>query len=700
VAGFGLAGPVASAQSAACGAVQGHSLGEWPTYGHDLSNSRSQPAETTIGAEQVGSLQAAWVHKARGAINHTPIVAGGCLFTGSSDGTVYALDADSGKEIWSRQLPVKKPAFGGGLVGSPAVTRDSVLVAINEEASPYLASLDRATGEERWRTTVDTQSKSGINASVVVHEGLAFVGFFGNAAPGLVERGGFVLIDVRTGKLVKKTFTIDDASFAQGFAGAGIWSTPAIDTKADLAYVGTSNPHDPQQEHERANSLIKIDLRRNSPTFGQILDSYKGRPDTYVEGGADQPACETAPDVYYVPPFSATCVQLDLDFGASPSLYVDAEGNQRLGDLEKSGDYHAVDPKGMVGVWRQSVGVPCFACNAASPAAANGNVFTAAGPPGELYALDGTTGAVKGAGALTGPSTYNAVSTANGLVYAVDSAGFLNVYQADNNMLQVEKRELAVDTGESMTSAATSSGVAIARGTLFVAATSHVIALRAGKPVVDPPMEAALKAPRLASDQGPSRRFRISVGPAPGSDAIRHFQVEVRREGRKRPYRRISSQAKAGSLQFKGARGSSYRFRARAIGSGDRVSRWRYKRTIVPFDNARKPKVGRFTGGWRRVRARSAFGGNMRISSRAGATMRMKVRGGPIYIVGRKSRRGGRARLRIDGRSRVVSFHSAKTRKRVVVATLRPGSGKHRVKLVNLGKGKVAVDAIGVRRRG
>jgi hypothetical protein len=78
---------------------------------------------------------------------------------------------------------------------------------------------------------------------------------------------------------------------------------------------------------------------------------------------------------------------------------------------------------------------------------------------------------------VTGPSTYNAVSVANGLVYIVDSAGFLNVFDAER-MSQVAKRPLAADTGESMTTAATSSGVAIARGDVFVAANTHVIALR------------------------------------------------------------------------------------------------------------------------------------------------------------------------------------------------------------------------------
>ena len=407
--------------------------------------------------------------------------------------------------------------------------------------------------------------------------------------------------------------------------------------------------------------------------------------------------------MYYVPPFSATCVQLDLDFGASPSLFRDAAGNQRLGDLEKSGDYHVVDPKGMVGVWTETVGVPCFACNAALPAAANGTVFTAAGPPGQIFALDGESGAVEGAGALTGPSTYNAVSVANGLVYAVDSAGFLNVFEADNGMFQIEKRELAVDTGASMTSAATSSGVAIARGSLFVAATSYVIALREGPATVDPGLKAHLQAPRLASDQGTSRRFWIGLSQAPGSHPIAHFEVEVRREGRKSArYRRISSRAKAGRLRFKGAFGASYRFRARGVGADGRVSPWRYGRTIVPYDHARRPRISRFDRRWRRVRMRSAFGGGLSRSSRAGAAMRMKIRGSRDLHRRPHEPGGGRARVTVDGRSRTISFYSARPRNRRVVAVLRPGPGKHRVRLVNLGRGRngtqVSIDAVAARR--
>jgi outer membrane protein assembly factor BamB len=472
-----LAAP-AYGQAPAC-SQSPHPAGDWPTYGGDLQNTRTQPSGWLIGPDDVNSLGTAWVYQAPGAVNNTPIVTGGCAFVASSDGTVAALDADDGSEVWSRKLEVGEPAFGGGIVGSPAVTADSVLVAVNRMGSPFIASLNRATGAEQWTSVVDGQSRSGINASVVVHDGMAFVGFFGSDRPGSSERGGFVLMDAATGQILEKTHAIDEASLEQGYSGSGSWSTPAFDTEAGFAYVGTSNPHSAQREHERANSLLKVDVRRDSPTFGEIVASYKGRPDTYVEGLADQPLCETAPDVYYVPPFSLTCLALDLDFGASPSLYTDAQGKRRLGALQKSGVYHSVDPQTMNSVWEQPVGIPCFGCNAASPAFTDGRVFTAAGPPGQLFTLDGDSGSVVGVGHLTGPTTYNAVSSSNGVVYVVDSAGFLNMFNAENGV-QLAKRPLAMDTGTVMSTATSSGGVAIARNTAYVAATNHVIALRAG----------------------------------------------------------------------------------------------------------------------------------------------------------------------------------------------------------------------------
>lgn len=464
--------------------------GEWSTYGSDLSNSRNQPAESMIDASTARGLTAAFVYEAAGAINSTPIVDGGCVFVTAADGAtagqIVALDADSGEEVWAQRVPTGTAAFGGPVVGSPGLWGDLVIVPFNKKAAPFVAAFDRNSGQEMWRTTLDTQPSSGTNAGIVVHDGIVFAGFFGNAGPGTAERGGFVLLEAADGSQLAKTYTIPDfgtpadpadQGFEDGYAGAGIWATPAIDTDTGLAYVGTSNPHNPQKLHPRTNSILKIDLNRGSPTFGEILDFYQGMRDTIVPDAEKQPACDTAPGVTYVPPFSLTCLAIDLDFGASPNLIKTGDGRTLIGNLQKAGIYHVVDTADMTGLSQTHVGAPCLACNAASSAYVGGRAFVAAGPPGELVAIDVATGNPAWVGHLTGPTTYNAVSVANGLVWTVDSAGFLDAFDQVTG-LQVVKRPLSRDTSAFMVAGSSSSGVAIARNSLYVAATRYVVGYR------------------------------------------------------------------------------------------------------------------------------------------------------------------------------------------------------------------------------
>src|SRR3712207_9124879 len=83
--------------------------------------------------------------------------------------------------------------------------------------------------------------------------------------------------DAGTGKLLKKTWTIHPPQQPDdNFAGAGVWSTPAVDTQKKVAYAGTANPFKPQAEHPHSNAVVKYDLNRKSPKFGEIVDSYKG----------------------------------------------------------------------------------------------------------------------------------------------------------------------------------------------------------------------------------------------------------------------------------------------------------------------------------------------------------------------------------------------------------------------------------------
>src|SRR6184192_3447942 len=64
--------------------------GDWPSFGHDIHNTRAQPDERTLGPSNVSSLKAQWSFSsssdggATGAFQSTPVEANGCLFMTSA----------------------------------------------------------------------------------------------------------------------------------------------------------------------------------------------------------------------------------------------------------------------------------------------------------------------------------------------------------------------------------------------------------------------------------------------------------------------------------------------------------------------------------------------------------------------------------------------------------------------------------------
>src|SRR6266511_4897818 len=91
---------------------------DWPVYGHDLANSRSASGDGPA-ADAVGGMQRAWTFKSsNGDFTGTPVVAGGTLVAGTELGSIYALDAVTGAERWSRDL-------GQQINGSAAIDLDA-----------------------------------------------------------------------------------------------------------------------------------------------------------------------------------------------------------------------------------------------------------------------------------------------------------------------------------------------------------------------------------------------------------------------------------------------------------------------------------------------------------------------------------------------------------------------------------------------
>ncbi len=470
-AGLVLAAPAGAADVAGCAAPA--TGGDWPFYGGTFDNHREQLAEETISTENASQLGLAWqaAMPDGGVIQSTPTVADGCVFTGTDLGNAYAFNADTGEKVWERTLQGGGGSFavGAGVIGAPAVANGLVYIAATKEGKSILFALDEANGDIVWSHIVDEDSGGGADSSPIPFEGMIFQAYQGDESS-THSNPGFAIIDGSReggGNELIHTKVIPDADFAAGDRGGSIVDTPAYDPESKLMYVGTGNPASPHA-NERTDALLKIDVDPASATFGQILASQMGKRDSYpAPSDVDSPICQT--DVQW-PVGRFTCAQFDYNFLASPNLWNHSDGHQLFGGLQKAGVYTAVDTATMEKAWEATLGVPCLACNLSSTAVDEDAIYVAV-TGGNLYALNKDTGAIKWAVPGTGATHYEGLTVANGVVYSANDLGALQAFKASDGT-PLLAHPFVQDTNTPMQDLGNSSGIAVARNTVFVSSKS------------------------------------------------------------------------------------------------------------------------------------------------------------------------------------------------------------------------------------
>ena len=256
---------------------------EWPFYGADAGETHYSRL-TLLNRENVRNLQPLWEWKTGeqprpefkttpGAFEATPLMIGGVLYLSTPYNRVVALDAATGRELWSYDpkayVDGQVPNGTGFVHRGVAAWRDSrsgkLRIFMNSRAR--LISLDAATGKPvsefgdngvvnlvaglRW----ETDPKQYTNTSpAVVYKDLVIVG--NGVADRLVFRkdppGDVRAFDARTGKLVWTFFTVPKSGeFGSETWGAGsekftghtnVWAPMTLDVERGLLYLPVSTP--------------------------------------------------------------------------------------------------------------------------------------------------------------------------------------------------------------------------------------------------------------------------------------------------------------------------------------------------------------------------------------------------------------------------------------------------------------------------
>ncbi len=324
---------------------------QWNGWGVDAENSRFQPA-AQINAEQVPKLKLKWAFGFPGTFSAyaQPVVVGGRVFVGSSAGLVYSLDAATGCTYWSFQADAGVRT---------AITIGPGDMAYFGDLRAQVYALDAATGKLIWKKSLDPHPVARITGAPKLYEGRLYVPVssreeWAAASPAYTcctFRGNVVALEAKTGKEIWRTYTISEPAHlvettnlgAQiwGPSGAAVWSSPTIDAKRKVLYIGTGDGYT-KPTTAMSDAVLAIDL-----ASGKILWSRQITPQDDWNTSCFQPGNSNCPKD----------AGPDYDFGSSPILRTLPDGRSLVLAGQKSGVVYALDPdkKGEV-VWQTRLG--------------------------------------------------------------------------------------------------------------------------------------------------------------------------------------------------------------------------------------------------------------------------------------------------------------------------------------------------------
>ncbi len=239
--------------------------GNWMTYGRTYDEQRFSPLKQ-INADNVSQLQLAWhvdLDAAHRAQESTPVVVDGVMYVTTAWSKVIALDAATGEQNWVFDPAVPGPT---GFKACCDVANRGVAVWNGKvyfgTVDGRLIALDAATGKPVWSvSTVDDSKSYTITGAPRIVKGKVIIGSAGSE---YVLRGFISAYDAETGKQVWRFYTVpgepgkpDGAvsdqvleskarptwnadSWKMG-GGGTVWDSMAYDPKLDLLYFGTDN---------------------------------------------------------------------------------------------------------------------------------------------------------------------------------------------------------------------------------------------------------------------------------------------------------------------------------------------------------------------------------------------------------------------------------------------------------------------------
>ena len=314
----------------------------WTSWAPSPGNTRLQSDKNAgITAEQVPHLTLKWAFGFPDATSawSQPTVAGSRLFVGSQNGTVYSLDRKSGCIAWTFTA---KSGVRTALTFGPQPGSRAYAVYFGDTGA-NLYALDAATGKLLWSRKADEHLHARITGTPTLANNVLYVPVSSIEETGASQqgyecctfRGSLSAIDVRTGRVIWKTYTVDEPRpvgknaagvTLWGPSGVGIWAAPTVDAKRGVVYASSGNTYS-APEQKTGDAVIAFELQTGRIKWVKQL---------------------TTADVFGCRAGNANCGEKagpDADLATPAMLVTSAGGKDVIVVGQKNGMTYALDPE-------------------------------------------------------------------------------------------------------------------------------------------------------------------------------------------------------------------------------------------------------------------------------------------------------------------------------------------------------------------
>jgi len=322
----------------------------WNNHGKDIFNTRYDSENEFINSRNVDRIINTWNFTASSYISGTPSIREGVVYFCDFGGYLFAINSLSGNLIWKYKISDATNIPNDHCRATPTVTNKNLFIGTQKGA--YLLKLD-LHGNLLSKLLLDQHQYAIVTMSGTFFENKIYVGVASSEEgvfppyPCCSFRGSFHCIDTESFTIIWSQYAFPETypTGPGGLSGIGYWgSSPVIDEKRNSVYVATGNPYDIPQEWQDCyrdnvsascipsdvlfNSIISYDLDNGSLKWVTRRSEYDAWIVQCIFNGPD---CPSVPGP-------------DADFGMSPSMITNKNGEDVLVIGQKSGVVWSINP--------------------------------------------------------------------------------------------------------------------------------------------------------------------------------------------------------------------------------------------------------------------------------------------------------------------------------------------------------------------